>query len=112
MDDTQAIEAFSALAQPSRLGIYRLLVQVGPKGLQASEISKRMGSLPSTLSGHLAQMKRAGLLGATRHSREIHYAARLQAITDLVAFMLSNCCDGQTENCREILSLLDQERAA
>lgn len=107
MNQDAAIEAFSALAQTSRLAIYRMLVNVGPDGLTATAISKRIGVVPSTLSGHLAVLKRAGLLTATRHSREIHYAANLGVMNALLSFMLADCCGGQVENCSEILTLLD-----
>ncbi|HFD16770.1 MAG TPA: ArsR family transcriptional regulator [Rhodospirillales bacterium] len=106
MDENRAIEAFGALAQPSRMAIFRLLVRAGPEGLQVGEIARRLNIVPSTLSGHLAVLRRAGLLRATRHRREIHYAADLAAVNDLVSFLLADCCDGKVENCSEILSLL------
>lgn len=107
MDQDRAIDAFAALAQSSRMAIFKLLVRMGPKGLQASEIGRRLEILPSTLSGHLGQLKRAGLLKATRHQREIHYAANLAAVNDLVGFLLSDCCDGRVEHCAEIITLLE-----
>ncbi|UWQ89883.1 metalloregulator ArsR/SmtB family transcription factor [Aliisedimentitalea scapharcae] len=109
MNQDTAIDIFAALAQPSRLAIYRMLVNVGPQGLTATAISKRQEIVPSTLSGHLAVLKRAGLLSATRQSREIHYAANLATMNALVSFMLSDCCGGQVENCSEILTLLDHQ---
>ena len=111
MNQDTAIEAFAALAQTSRMAIFRMLVRVGPDGLTATAISRRAGIVPSTLSGHLAILKRAGLLTATRHSREIHYAADLRAMNALLSFMLADCCAGQVENCSEILTLLDQGAA-
>lgn len=107
MEQDTAIEAFAALAQPSRMAIFRLLVRAGPEGLQVSEISRRLGIVISTLSGHLLILRRANLLTATRHQREIHYAAQLSVVNDLVGFLLEDCCEGQSENCSEILSLLD-----
>ena len=106
MDEAIAIEAFGALAQSSRMAIFRLLVRAGPDGLQASEIGRQLGIVPSTLSGHLSVLKRAGLLKAKRHHREIHYSANLAAVNDLVGFLLADCCDGRLENCSEIISLL------
>lgn len=106
MDDEAAIEAFGALAQTSRMAIFRLLVRTGPDGLQVGEIGRRLDIVSSTLSGHLAVLKRSGLLRATRHQREIHYAANLEAVNDLVGFLLADCCDGRLDNCSEILSLL------
>jgi DNA-binding transcriptional ArsR family regulator len=108
MDHMAAIEAFSALAQDSRLAIFKLLVRQEPNALPVGEISRRMNILPSTLSGHLGVLKRARLLKATRHQREIHYSADLKAMNDLISYMLKDCCNGKVENCGEILSLLER----
>lgn len=107
MEQDNAIEAFAALAQPSRMTIFRLLVRAGPGGLQVGEISRQLEIVASTLSGHLSILRRTGLLKATRHQREIHYAANLTVVNDLIGFLLADCCEGQSENCSEILSLLD-----
>jgi ArsR family transcriptional regulator, arsenate/arsenite/antimonite-responsive transcriptional repressor len=107
MDQDSAIRAFAALAQPSRMAIFRRLVRAGPNGLQVGEISRQLKIVTSTLSGHLSILRHAGLLTATRHQREIHYAANLPVISDLVGFLLEDCCEGQTENCSQILNLLD-----
>jgi ArsR family transcriptional regulator, arsenate/arsenite/antimonite-responsive transcriptional repressor len=109
MEQDTAIEAFAALAQPSRMTIFRLLVRAGPAGMQVGEVSRQLGIVVSTLSGHLSILKRAGLLTAKRHQREIHYAASIAVINDLVGFLLADCCEGQSENCSEILSLLVAE---
>ena len=106
MDQDNAIEAFAALAQPSRMAIFRLLVRAGPEGLQVGEIGRRLEIVPSTLSGHLGVLKRAGLANATRHQKEIHYSANLVIVNELVGFLLADCCDGRLENCSEIISLL------
>lgn len=90
------------------MAIYRLLVRKNPHALPVGEISRQLDIVPSTLSGHLAVLKRAGLLKSTRHQREIHYAANLDTTGDLVRFMLEDCCSGQVENCDEIVSLLKQ----
>lgn len=109
MEQNTAIEAFAALAQSSRMAIFRLLVRAGPDGLQVGEISRRLDIVTSTLSGHLSILRRAGLLVATRHQREIHYSAHLKAVNDLVGFLLADCCEGRQENCSEIMSLLEVE---
>ena len=109
MQQDTAIEAFAALAQPTRLEAFRLLVRVGPKGLPALEISRQLGTKPSTLSGHLAILKRAGVLAATRHQREIHYSANLASVNALVQFLIADCCGGQIENCSEIVALLERQ---
>ncbi|MFT4961167.1 MAG: ArsR family transcriptional regulator [Paracoccaceae bacterium] len=107
MDKNWAIEVFSALAQSTRILVFRLLVRVGPAGLPTLEISRRLEIVPSTLSGHLSILKRSGILTATRHQREIHYAANLAAVNELTEFLLSDCCGGQISNCSDILLLLD-----
>jgi len=106
VEQVKAIEAFAALAQLSRMSIFRLLVRAGPDGLLVGEISRRLNIVPSTLSGHLGVLKRAGLLRASRHQREIHYSADLEVVNNVVGFLLADCCDGRLDNCSEILSLL------
>jgi len=71
----------------------------------ALEIARRLDAKPSTLSGHLAILKRAGLLTATRHQREIRYAANLGAVNALVMFLLSDCCGGDIAACADVMSL-------
>lgn len=110
MDQIKAIEAFAALAQDTRMSIYRLLVKQEPQSLRVGDISERLKIVPSTLSGHLAILKRAGLLKSTRHQREIHYSADIAAINELVSFILQDCCNGQLENCGEILTLLKPDK--
>lgn len=109
MEQNAAIDVFAALAQPTRITVFRLLVRVGPAGLPALEIARRLDVVASTLSGHLSILKRSGILTATRHQREIHYAANLSVMNELVAFLLSDCCNGQVSNCADILSLLSLE---
>ncbi len=106
MDQDKAIENFSALAQETRLAIFRLLVRQQPQGLPVGEISRLLDIVPSTLSGHLGILRRAGLLKSTRHQREIHYAADLDSMGDLIRFLFRDCCNGQVENCEDILSLV------
>jgi len=106
MEETIAIDGLSALAQSTRLAVFRLLVGAGPEGLPVLEISRRLGIVPSTLSGHLSILKRSGILTATRHQREIIYAVNLAAVNDLIHFLLSDCCGGKIENCADILCLL------
>ena len=90
--------------------IFRLLVREEPRGLPVSEISQRLNIVPSTLSGHLAVLKRTGLLKSTRRQRQIYYAANLDAVGDLVRFMLEDCCEGRVENCGEIVGLASKPR--
>ena len=106
MDQSKAIEAFAALAQDTRMSIYRLLVKQANGTVRASEISEQLGIVPSTLSGHLAILKRSGLLKSVRHAREIRYSADIEAMNDLISFLLQDCCNGQMDNCGKILTLL------
>ena len=109
MDQTAALDVFSALSHPTRLDVFRLLVREAPVGVPSLTIADRMGARPSTLSGHLAILKRAGLVEATRHQREIRYAANLSAVNGVVGFLLADCCGGKVSHCRDILRLLDAE---
>jgi len=106
MKENHAIEAFTALAQASRLAVFRLLVREEPNGLPVGEISRRLNIVPSTLSGHLGILKRAGLLKSTRHQREIHYATNFETIGELVGFILEDCCNGEAKNRDKILALM------
>ena len=108
MDNDVAIEAFAALAHETRLAIFQLLVREEPHALPAGEISRRLQIVPSTLSSHLGVLKRARLLKSERHRREIHYSSDLSTINRMIGFMLEDCCNGQLENCSEILSFLDR----
>lgn len=109
MNETSAIDAFAALAHPTRLSVFKLLVQKAPNSVPALAIAEQLDAKPSTLSGHLSVLKRAGLLDSARHQREIRYTAKLEAINTLVSFLLSDCCGGKVENCKAILTLLDTE---
>ncbi len=92
MEQVQAIDALSALANETRLAVFRILVAEGPEGVPALEIGRRIDVKPSTLSGHLSVLRYAGLVSATRHQREIRYAARVGSMRDLVVYLLEDCC--------------------
>jgi DNA-binding transcriptional ArsR family regulator len=89
-----ALEALSALAQESRLSVFRLLVQRGPDGLAAGEIAERLDIPPATLSFHLSQLGQAGLVTSTRNGRSIVYAADFKGMDRLMGFLYENCCQG------------------
>jgi DNA-binding transcriptional ArsR family regulator len=92
MDAKGAVTALGALAQQSRLEVFRLLVRRGPSGLAAGEISERVGVPPTTLSFHLAQLSRAGLVTSRREGRSILYAADYGGMQGLMGFLTENCC--------------------
>ena len=96
MESTQAVVALEALAQESRLGIFRLLVEAGPEGLPAGRIAAKMELPAATLSFHLAQLKRAGLIACQRDGRSLIYSAKFVEMNDLVAYLTDNCCGGRS----------------
>ena len=93
------IGALGALAQETRLDLFRLLVQKGSAGLAAGEIGERLGLPSPTLSFHLNQLRFAGLITSRRESRSIIYTANFQAMNDLLAYLTENCCGGRPELC-------------
>ncbi|MFW2586903.1 ArsR/SmtB family transcription factor [Sagittula sp. SSi028] len=103
MEQTTAIDAFSALAHDTRLSIFRLLVQRGPDGVPAMEVGRLLDLKPSTVSGHLATLKRAGLVSAERQHREVLYAPQLSAVNGLVNFLLQDCCGGDPTACQGVV---------
>jgi ArsR family transcriptional regulator len=113
METLNAAELLAALGHETRLAIFRLLVEAGPDGLNASAIGERLGLAPATLSFHLAHLNRVGLIGGERESRFIHYSAKYDTMDELIAFLTSNCCQGKAclpkaEGC----STIEQRRAA
>jgi DNA-binding transcriptional ArsR family regulator len=98
LDQKRAIAALGALAQETRLDLFRLLVTCGPEGLPAGIIAERLGVQPSSLSFHLAQLTHAGLIAQRRLSRHLIYSAEYGAMTELLAYLTENCC-GRSEAC-------------
>jgi len=90
------VEALAALAQDSRLQIYRLLVQAGPQGRAASEIAERLGVPPNTLSFHLKTLSHADLVRARPAGRFIYYSANYERMNGLLEFLTENCCGGRS----------------
>ena len=95
MKTTQAVESLAALAQASRLQIYRLLVEAGPEGLSAGRIGEELGLPPATLSFHLSQLTRAGLARSRQDGRFVIYSADFDNMNALVGYLTENCCAGQ-----------------
>lgn len=94
METKTAITSLAALAHDSRLAVFRLLVQAGPAGMAASKISEALEIPPSSLSFHLKELSRAGLVAGTQDGRYIHYAANYAAMNSLIGFLTENCCGG------------------
>lgn len=103
MDDTTIIEALSALAQPSRLAAFRLVVEHEPHGLPAGEIARRLDVPQNTMSSHLAQLTRAGLLSAERQGRTITYRADINRMRDVMSYLVNDCCGGRPELCAPLI---------
>lgn len=94
VETTQAVTALSALAQPSRLAAFRLLVGAGPEGMAAGAIGQELGLPPATLSFHLAGLTRAGLAQSRQDGRFVIYTANFDNMNLLVGFLTENCCGG------------------
>lgn len=99
MEILTAVSALSALAQESRLEIFRYLVQAGKNGVPAGKIGERLDLPLSTLSFHLNQLKQAGLILCRREGRTLFYSANYDSMNDLMAYLTENCCQGQAEDC-------------
>jgi ArsR family transcriptional regulator, arsenate/arsenite/antimonite-responsive transcriptional repressor len=95
MESLTAVTALAALAQASRLGVYRLLVQAGPEGLSASTIAERLEIPANTLSFHLKALSQADLVVARQAGRYIYYSANYERMNALLAFLTENCCGGR-----------------
>ena len=92
---TDAVAALAALAQETRLGIYRLLVEAGPEGLAAGKIGEELDLPPATLSFHLAQLARTGLAKSRQDGRFVIYSADFESMNGLVGYLTENCCGGR-----------------
>lgn len=99
MDQDDAVAALAALAQDTRLTVFRKLVQVGPNGVTAGDIAAGVGAQPSTLSHHLGLLDRAGLVRSRRDGRMVIYSADYEGTRQLLAFLMEDCCQGRPEIC-------------
>jgi len=99
LTEDQAISALAALAQATRLAIFKLLIKHEPVGITAGVIAETIGAPHNTLSSHLAILVRAGLLRATREGRTIIYRSNVRGMQSLIQFLVDDCCDGHPELC-------------
>ncbi len=104
MDNIEAIAALAALAQTTRLDVFRLLVTREPEGVAAGELARIMGVPQNTMSAHLAILARAGLVTGERQSRSIIYRANLTRLRELTLFLLKDCCGGRPEVCAPLIA--------
>jgi DNA-binding transcriptional ArsR family regulator len=106
MDETLAIDALTALAQPTRLAVFRRLVKAYPDEIAAGAIARASKVPHNTMSTHLAVLTRAGLLAVRREGRMMHYGADLDGVRALVGFLLRDCCNGRAEICAPLVAEL------
>ncbi len=112
MKKRDAIRGLSALAQESRLDVFRLLVRGGEDGMPAGEIARQLGVPHNTLSSHLALLTNAGLLRGERRGRQVIYSLDKAGVRSLMAFLLEDCCQGQAELCQPLISCLAERQPA
>ena len=114
MESSQAVTALAALAQETRLAIFRLLVEAGPTGLAVGEIGASVKAAPATLSFHLKELANAGLLSSRQDGRYIFYSANYDHMTTLIGFLTENCCarDGCRPGCGPTLKKTSQRSKA
>lgn len=106
MDSIEAIAIFAALAQTTRLDVFRLLVQREPEGVPAGELARLMGVPQNTMSAHLGVLSRAGLVRGERQSRSVVYRADLARLRETTLFLLEDCCGGRADVCAPLLAAL------
>lgn len=103
MDTHDAVTALGALAQETRLGIFRLLVEAGPEGMPAGAIAESLGVAPATLSFHLKELSTAGLTHTRQEGRFVIYSADFECMAALMTFLTQNCCKGMPSDCLETM---------
>jgi len=108
LDEPQALDAFGALSQETRLRMVRVLVQAGPEGLSAGAVGDAVGASSSGASFHLSHLERAGLISSRRESRSIIYTASFEVLGALVEFLMRDCCSGHPEICAPAVAVAAQ----
>lgn len=109
MDNNTVVGALAALAQESRLAVFRLLVQAGPQGMAATKIAGQLGIASSSLSFHLKELTHAGLVTQTKSGRSLIYAANFPTMNSLIGFLTENCCGGNVCSPTSSLSTCSSE---
>jgi len=99
LEEAQALDAFAALSQQTRLQMVRVLVQAGPEGLPAGAVGEAVDASSSSVSFHLSNLERAGLVQSRRVSRSIIYSANYAGLSGLIEFLMRDCCQGHPEVC-------------
>jgi DNA-binding transcriptional ArsR family regulator len=112
MESEEVVPILAALAQETRLDVFRLLVEAGPRGLPAGEIARSLGIAAPTLSFHLRAMLHAGLVTSQRSGRLLFYAPSFDRLTQVVAFLTENCCAGSDGKRAPTARRISRSRAA
>jgi ArsR family transcriptional regulator, arsenate/arsenite/antimonite-responsive transcriptional repressor len=103
MEIKTAVAALAALAQETRLSIYRLLIEAGPEGVAAGRIGERLEVPRATLSFHLKELSRAGLVSSRQERQFIFYAVDFERMAELMTFLTQNCCKGMPQACLTVV---------
>lgn len=104
MEESHALQALAALAQPTRLRAFKALVQAAPDGVAAGDLARSVGAPQNTLSAHLTILAQAGLVESERHGRSIVYRASLDQFRAIMVYLLKDCCGGRAEICAPLLA--------
>ena len=107
METEHAVAVLSALAQPTRLSIFRLLIEAGAAGMPAGEIARRVDAPQNTVSSHLSTLAHAGLVAGTREGRVIRYRVNLDTTRELLEYLMKDCCAGNPQICLPLLKDMD-----
>lgn len=103
MENKEAVAALAALAQETRLGVFRLLIAAGPEGLSPGVLGEKLGVAPATLSFHLKELSHASLISSRQESRFIYYSANFERMAALMTFLTQNCCSGMPDECLAVV---------
>ncbi len=106
MDKNNALDAFDALSQATRLDVFRLLIKAGEGGMSAGKIGETLEVRQNTMSTNLAILVRSGLIRSEREGRSIRYFADLVGLRGLLAFLMEDCCGGRPELCQPVINEL------
>lgn len=104
MDKIGALSAFSALSQPTRLDVFRLLIQSGTDGLLAGDIASALDVRQNTMSANLAILAQSGLIRSERQGRSIRYFSDMDGVKGLLAFLMQDCCGGNRDQCQPVIN--------
>lgn len=103
MENKSAVIALAALAQETRLSVFRLLIEAGPEGMSVGSIGEKLGVAPATLSFHLKELSHAGLVVSRHESRFIYYMTDFAQMAALMTFLTQNCCKGMPQECLSVM---------